>query len=95
MKSLLLFLVLLSGCGVTVEPDPITYGQCEQHVRHLTVNVNGCWRITSRQGYMEAGQYMCTSKPTCEMIPGDTPLDYVSGDIAWVGDVRCDNSCDP
>jgi hypothetical protein len=92
MKTLaLLALVLLSGCAATTS-TPETFGQCEIHTRHLFGNVNGCWRVTSRQGYQDGNTYMCEAEPTCEVIPG-TDQDYVSGDVAWVGDVECSNTC--
>jgi hypothetical protein len=98
IKVLSPILVLLIGCGggTTAPSDPKqdTFAQCEVHTKHLIYNLNGCWRITSRQGFVENGVYMCASKPTCELIKGDEQ-DYVSGDVAWVGDVKCDDSCEP
>ena len=98
MKKLFVLLTLvLVGCGGAAEGehDGDTFGQCEMHVKQLRNNVNGCWRITSRQGFMQnESTYMCSAEPTCEVIPGDDQ-DYVSGDVAWVGDVECSNTCKP
>jgi hypothetical protein len=99
MKTFLCWLVLLSGCSGVVDttpdpqPKPDTFVPCERHVRKLFGNVNGCWRITSRQGFVDANDtFMCAAEPTCEVIPGED-RDYLSGDVAWVGDVECDNTC--
>ncbi len=97
MKASILFLALLVGCGGATDgasPSAEVFAQCEVHTRHLFGNVNGCWRITSRQGFVDSGKYMCSAQPTCEVITGDEQ-DYISGDVAWVGDVACDNTCSP